>query len=382
MKKLKEINERMAQIAEEIKKDDADVDALTKEVDELEEEKRTVIKNAETRKATLDRIANSNSNEIIERGKEKEKMEERKENILETKEYRSAFLKKLQRKDLTEAEERAMTTATSSVGSVVPTTTQDLIIEKVFEQAPLLSEITLLRVNGNVTFSVESDNTEAAIHTEGATLTDDGDVLIPVSLSAYEINKYITISKSVSKMSIDAFETWLVKMISKMIARKITKLIINGTGSSQAKGVEKANTWGATNSVTVAKTASLTKQNVLDLEALLPGGYDSKAKFLMSKKTLITDFRPLQDKGKDDFFVKEGNKYYVEGYEVMLDDSVTLHEAYLGDFSMYVGNLSEDVNVDNDKLLSKNSFEYLGSAMFDGKPALGEAFVKLVKATA
>lgn len=382
MKTLKEINERMEQIAEEIRKEDADIDALTKEVDELEEEKRTAIKNAETRKATLERIANSNSNEIIERGKEKEKMEERKENILETKEYRSAFLKKLQRKDLTEAEERAMTTATSSVGSVVPTETQDLIIEKVFEQAPLLSEITLLRVNGNVTFSVESDNTEAALHTEGATLTDDGDVLIPVSLSAYEINKYITISKSVSKMSIDAFETWLVKMISKMIARKITKLIINGTGSSQAKGVEKANTWGATNSVTVAKTASLTKQNVLDLEALLPGGYDSKAKFLMSKKTLITDFRPLQDKGKDDFFVKEGNKYYVEGYEVMLDDSVTLHEAYLGDFSMYVGNLSEDVNVDNDKLLSKNSFEYLGSAMFDGKPALGEAFVKLVKATA
>ena len=62
----------------------------------------------------------------------------------------------------------------------------------------------------------------------------------------------------------------------------------------------------------------------------------------MSKKTLMTDFRPLQDKGKDDFFVKEGNKYYVEGYEVMLDDTVTLHEAYLGDFSMYVGKLTTE----------------------------------------
>lgn len=378
MKTVEEINKRLAEISEEIRKDDADVEALSQEVDTLQEERKVLVEKAETRKATLDRIANTDVANI-EQGKEERKMED---NILESKEYRSAFLKKLQRKELTEQEERAMTTATSSVGSVIPTTTQDLIIEKVFEQAPLLNEITLLRVNGNVTFSVESDNTEAAVHAEGATLTDDGDVLVPVSLSAYEINKYITISKSVSKMSIDAFETWLVKMISKMIARKITKLIINGTGSSQAKGIEKANVWGATNSVTVAKTADLTKDNVVKLEALLPGGYDSNAKFLMSKKTLMTDFRPLQDKGKDDFFVKEGNKYFVEGYEVMLDDTVTLHEAYLGDFSMYVGNLSEDVNVDNDKLLSKNSFEYLGSAMFDGKPALGEAFVKLAKATA
>ena len=101
----------------------------------------------------------------------------------------------------------------------------------------------------------------------------------------------------------------------------------------------------------------------------------------MSKKTLFSDFRPLQDKSKNNIFVKENGKYYVDGYEVMLDDSVTYHEAFLGDFKMYAGNLSEEVTVDTDKKLSSNSFEYLGCAMFDGKPAIGEAFVKLVKAT-
>lgn len=101
----------------------------------------------------------------------------------------------------------------------------------------------------------------------------------------------------------------------------------------------------------------------------------------MSKKTLLGDFRPLQDKGTDDLFVKENGKYYVEGYEVMLDDNVTEHEAFLGDFKMYVGNLAEEVTVDTDKKLSTNSYEYLGCAMFDGKPAIGDAFVKIVKAT-
>ena len=101
----------------------------------------------------------------------------------------------------------------------------------------------------------------------------------------------------------------------------------------------------------------------------------------MSKKTLLTDFRPLQDKSKNDLVVKENGKYFIEGYEVMLDERVALHDAYLGDFTMYVGNLGEDITVDQDKKLSANSFEFLGSAMFDGKPAIGEAFVKLTKST-
>ena len=303
------------------------------------------------------------------------------EDVRNSKEYRSAFLKKLQRKELTDEEERALTTGTSSVGAVIPTITQNLIIEKVFQNAPLLEEITLLRVDGNVTFAVESTVNDAAIHTEGATITESGDVLVPVSLGQYEVNKYITISKSVSKMSIDAFETWITKMLGKMIAKAITNLIINGTGSSQPKGVEKANTWGENNSITVGKTASLTEANVLTLVGLLNGAYDENAKWLMSKKTLLTDFRPLQDKSKNDLVVKENGKYFIEGYEVMLDERVALHDAYLGDFTMYVGNLGEDITVDQDKKLSANSFEFLGSAMFDGKPAIGEAFVKLTKST-
>ena len=301
--------------------------------------------------------------------------------ILKSAEYRSAFLKNLQGRKLTESEQRAMTSATSSVGAVIPTITQDLVMEKLEECAPLLNEIELMRVNGNVTFAVEADKTDANIHEEGATITEDGDVLVPVSLTTYEITKYITISKTVAKMSVDAFEKWLVNMLAKRIARKITKLIINGTGSDQPKGVDKANTWGETNSVTVAKASSLTETDVTNLISLLPGAYDANAKWLMSKKTLLGDFRPLQNKSKNDIFVKENGKYYVEGYEVMLDDSVTLHEAYLGDFKMYAGNLADDVTVDTDKKLSSNSYEYLGCANFDGKPAIGEAFVKLVKGT-
>lgn len=383
---LEEVKEELKKIVEKLESSDDMIDEEISELEEkaakLEAEKRSLITKAEKRKETLEKIKRNSTGydvETAEEGKEERNMNE--ENIRSSKEYRSAFLKRLQRKDLTEAEERALTTASSSVGAAIPTITQNLIIEKVFQVAPLLNEITLLRVDGNVTFAVESTVNDATLHTEGATITESGDVLIPVSLGQYEVNKYITISKSVSKMSIDAFETWITNMLGKMIAKAITNLIINGTGSSQPKGIDKAATWGDTNSVTVGKTASLSEANVLTLVGLLNGGYDANAKWLMSKKTLINDFRPLQDKSKNDIFVKENGIYYIEGYPVLLDERVAEHDAFLGDLTMYVGNLGEEVTVDQDKKLSSNSFEFLGSAMFDGKPAVSDAFVKLTKAT-
>lgn len=380
---LNQLKEIVAKLESSADLSEEEIQELEQKAEELEQKKNALIEKAEKRKNLLDKVkrgAGTTIESISETKKEeKENMDER--SILESKEYRSAFLKTLQKKQLTDAEERAMTSAANSVGTAIPTELQNKILEKIEQETNLLQEIELLHVKGNITFAVEADKTDANVHAEGATITEDGDVLIPVTLTTYEITKYITISRTVSNMTIDAFEKWLINMISKRVARKIVKLIINGTGTNQPLGVNNANTWGQTNSVTVAKTSSLSKQNVLALIALLPGAYDANSKWLMSKKTLLGDFRPLQDKSEDDFYVKENGKYYIEGIEVMLDDSMTIHEAILGDFKMYVGNLADDVTVDTDKKLSNNTFEYLGCANFDGKPAIGEAFVKLIKAT-
>lgn len=298
-------------------------------------------------------------------------------------EYRSAFLRKLQGAELNDAEKRALTIDNSSVGAVVPTITQNRILDKVKEYAPLLAEIELLNVPGGVKMAVEGVTADASLHTEGATITASADTMVSVTLGAYEITKLITISKSVAQMSVDAFETWLVNKLGKKIADKISGYIISGTGSDQPQGIEKAQTWDATNSVTVTLAGSLTAKNVQELVGLLSGGYDAGAKFLMSKKTLFSDFMPLQDASKNDLVRIIEGKFYIYGYEVIMDERVTLHEAFLGNLVMgYVGNLAEDVNVTSAFDLKTNSFDYLGCAMFDGKVAIGEAFVKLIKATA
>lgn len=379
--RVTEIEQRLAAIRTEMDSEGADLTALSDEVDALLEERKTLLDAAEQRRTMLGKIAGGAGREMRSFEPQPQTPETR-EYGRDSEEYRSAWLKTIAGNELTETEQRAWSTATASAGPLVPTQTANTIIEKVHQYAPLLDKITLLRVPGNVTYAVESEQADAAYHAENAAITAAETGLTSISLSAYEIVKLVQISKSVQKMALDVFESWLTDMLAKKIAKMISDTIIKGTGTDQGTGIEKANTWGATNSVTVGKTAALTNQNVLDLIALLPGGYDAGAQFLMSKKTLFTDFMPLQDKSKNDLVRIEGGNYYIYGYPVLIDERIGDHEAYLADLSTVIGNMPEDVTITSTFDVKTNAFLFLGCAMFDCKPSQADAVRKLVKASA
>lgn len=373
---LKEIEKRLSEIKEELESPEADIDALNKEVDNLIEERKKIIEKAEERKKTLERIK-----EIpLEAGEHVVKKEEERAFGRDSKEYRSAYLKKIRGLELSEVEKRAFTSNSASAGAAIPTQTANEIIKKMKQYAPLLEEITLLQVSGNVKFAVEDTVADAEMHTENGAITPTTDKLKEVTLGSYEITKLVQVSKTVATMSIDAFEAWLVDMIAEKVSEKINSYLVNGTGENQPTGIEKTNTWGADNSITVGASASLTSKNVQDLIGLLNGAYDKNAKFLMNKKTLFTDFMPLQDNSKNSIVTVQGNKYFIYGYPVQLDDNVATHDAYLGDLKKIIGNLSEAINIVFGFDINTNSFKYLGCAMFDSKTAVPEAFVKLKKA--
>jgi HK97 family phage major capsid protein len=384
--RIKEIEARLAAIKQEIEeRGDAmkaeEIDALEKETKELTEERAGLIAAAEKRNGILDNIAKGGGVSIRSFGKKEEDNADP-DDPFGTPEYRSAWLKNLRRIPLTDAEKRAYANASGTGAEVVPTQTANEIISKVKKLAPMLNEVTLLHVKGAVKFVVEGTNNDAAIHTENAAITPAADTLTTVTLSGYEIVKLVQISDTVMTMSIAAFESWIVDMLAEAIARKVEDFFINGTGTSQPKGIDKANTWGATNSVSVGASASLTAANVQTLIGLLNAGYDRNAKFVMSKRTLFTDFMPLQDTSKNHIVTVQGNSYFVYGYPVLLSDYVKEHEAFLGDFKKVCANLAESINVKNAYDIDTNSYKYSGIAIFDCQPAIGEAFVKLVKAGA
>lgn len=381
--RIKEIEARLAAIKKEIEeRGDAmkaeEIDALEKETKELTEERAGLIAAAEKRNGILDNIAKGAG--IVSRTFEQKQDNADPDDPFGTPEYRSAWLKNLRRLPLTDAEKRAYANASGTGAEVVPTQTANEIISKVKKLAPMLNEVTLLHVKGAVKFAVEGTNNDAAIHEENAAITAAADTLTTVTLTGYEIIKLVQISDTVMTMSIAAFESWIVDMLAEAIARKVEDFFINGTGSSQPKGIDKANTWGAENSVTVTKAGPLTAANVQTLIGLLNAGYDRNAKFAMSKKTLFTDFMPLQDNSKNHIVTVQGNNYFVYGYPVLLSDYVKEHEAFLGDFKKVCANLAENINVKNAYDIDTNSYKYSGIAIFDCTPAIGEAFVKLAKA--
>lgn len=384
--RIKEIEARLAAIKQEIEeRGDAmkaeEIDALENETKELTEERAGLIAAAEKRNGILDNIAKGGGVSVRSFGKKEEDNTDP-DDPFGTPEYRSAWLKNLRRLPLTDAEKRAYANASGTGAEVVPTQTANEIISKVKKLAPMLNEVTLLHVKGAVKFVVEGTNNDAAIHTENAAITPAADTLTTVTLSGYEIVKLVQISDTVMTMSIAAFESWIVDMLAEAIARKVEDFFINGTGTSQPKGIDKANTWGATNSVSVGASASLTAANVQTLIGLLNAGYDRNAKFVMSKRTLFTDFMPLQDTSKNHIVTVQGNSYFVYGYPVLLSDYVKEHEAFLGDFKKVCANFAESINVKNAYDIDTNSYKYSGIAIFDCQPAIGEAFVKLVKAGA
>lgn len=387
--RLSQIEARLSQIRTEMDQEGADLEALSNEVDNLIAERGQLKQGAETRAALLRKIGTGAVGNPLPGMQLPGDPEQRNEAYtIDSPEYRTAWIKSLRNNayvgtvdPLTDAEQRAFTTVAGSAGAAIPTQTANTILEKVTQYAPLLSKINLLRVPGMVTFAVEDTVNAAAYHTENDTISASNDKLKSITLSAYEITKLIPISKSVKLMSIPAFETWLVDSLARSIADKISETILLGTGSTQGTGIDKAATWDqSTNSVQVGSAASLTTEDVLKLISLLPGGYDARAEFIMSKQTLFNDFMPLQDKGKNDIVVMSGGSYYIYGYPVQLDQRVKAHEAYLGDLYTVIGNMPEDVTVTSAFDIDTNSYKFLGCAMFDCKPSMSDAFVKLEKA--
>jgi HK97 family phage major capsid protein len=379
---LTDVLKRMAELDEEVRSA-TDVKSVEKATEEKRQlvERKAELEDLEQRKSDALKLQDDKTGaKLIEGRKGEIKMEERTFTV-ESKEYRSAFLKQIRGIELDEVEQRAFTSASNSAGAVIPTETANEIIKKMKQYAPLLDEITLLSVAGNVTFAVENVVANAGLHSENGDITASTDTLTSVTLGSYEVCKLVSVSKTVATMSIDAFEGWLTDMLAERVSAVISRYILSGTGSSQPAGVGSIAWTENTNQVTVGKGASLTNANVQALIGLLGGGYDKNAKFVMSKKTLFTDFMPLQDNSKHAIVTVQGNNYFVYGYPVMLDEDVPVHEAYLGDFKKVVGNLSEAVNITSQFDINSNSYKYLGCAMFDSKIADANAFVHLAKAT-
>jgi HK97 family phage major capsid protein len=381
LKKRKELKDRLKCVREEYKAGAFE----TRSKDEVEGELENLISqitemDTEIEKPTDETTSDKQLETVSSEEGRTKNMNMSREQIIASPEYRDAFLSNLMGRPV--APEIRTTYLDSSVTQgVIPLLTAEKIMETLVKTAPMLNEITLLRVAGNLRFAVEGTRAAAALHTENAAITPASDTITYVDLGGYEIVKLQRISATVASLSMPAFENWLVGALAADVGRIVENYIINGSGSSQPKGVEYARTW-TDNSTGVDFGTAVTYDHLVKLISLLPAGYDSNAKFLMGKAFLYNQIAKVQDANGMPILVRDftnGMQMRLMGYPVLVSDKVAADTAYLGDYSKVVGNLAQDIKVDKsvESAFASNAVDYRGVCLFDCDIAIPEAFVKL-----
>jgi HK97 family phage major capsid protein len=387
MRTFEQIDERLIEIRGLVETASSeDLDKLSVEKDALVEERKQIEADVEKRKNLLDSIKETKEFKSEEKQEERGNKMENKILTAESNEYREIFLKKLMGAHVSETEQRdydAFTGGLQTGVAVVPTQTANMIFDSMTKIAPMLNEITLMRVAGGLRFAVQGARAAATVHVENAAMAGAADTLTTVTLAGFEFMKIIAISATMSTMAVSAFESWLTKILAEDLAVVIDNEIINSPNTTGGIVDGPAGGWvNGTNQITYVPANGLTFTDVTGLIALLPAVYDAGAKFVMRKSTFWTQFANMQDANGDPIVVKDlaaPGKYMILGYPILIDDNVAVNEAYLGDFKKVVGNLSSDIKVESSKEagFATGNTLYRGLAIFDCDVADPAAIVKL-----
>lgn len=322
------------------------------------------------------------------------------ENILDTEEYRSAFFKTLLGQQLTEVEKAAMSTAekeaekrtdafntSTNTVAVLPTTTLNEVIKKARTMGGLIAESRAFAVPTKIAIPVGTPSSKALWHVEGSEVESEKAEVSNVIFDGYEIIKIFSLSAKTKKMSITAFETYLVEELTACVMECIEDALVNGTGDRQGTGLLTGVTWNEENTVTVAKTGALTYKNIVNAVSLLKRGYSKGAKWAMSNATLYNNFYGLTDGNNRPIFIADPKEEAIGkalGFEVVIDDNIPDNVAFLGNYAKYLGyNLPDGIVIETSRESSfkKGLIDYRAMAIADCKPIVTEAFVKINKAT-
>lgn len=326
------------------------------------------------------------------------------DNVLESEEYRSAFFKSMLGQNLSESEKSAFAvaqqiaekraddfnTSTNAI-AVLPTSTLNEVISKARTIGGLLGECRAFAVPTKIAIPVGTPSSKASWHTEGDAVESEKATVASVTFDGYEIIKIFSISAKARKMSVSAFESYLIDELTACVMETIADSLINGTGSNQGTGLESI-TWATSgasqNAVEVAVGDAIAYADVVETVALLKRGYSAGAKWAMNNATLYRAFYGMVDENKRPIFIADPKSEEIGkllGFEVVIDDNIDDNVAYFGNFKKYLGyNMPEGIVVETsrDSSFKKGLIDYRALAIADTKPIVEEAFVKLYVATA
>ena len=240
-------------------------------------------------------------------------------------------------------EERADVNLEKGVnGAVIPKTIVNKIMARVEEISPVYKLATKYHIAGTVNIPQE-DNTSGTITVayanEFSELTSTSNKFATIELTGYLYGALTKISKSLLNNSDFNLTNWVVNKMAKRIAKFIEGELINGT-SAKTAGV--AGSYDKDNmTVTTAKVGTITADELIDLQELVPDEYQADCIWVMNRATRKA-IRKLKD-GQGNYLLERDSTsrwgYRLMGADVYCSDNMPVlgtagkNVVMYGDFS-------------------------------------------------
>lgn len=373
---MEQIEERLAAITTEVEAEGADLEALNTEVDALKERRAMLIKQAEEKRALLDKVANMPATPIAQ--VEERKITEMAEQIemRNTKEYINAYANYV--KTGNDAECRALLSENASGGTVaVPEFVYD-VIKTAWNREGIMSLVRKSYLKGNLKVGFEISGTEAAKHTEGsAAVSEETLVMGIVELVPASIKKWISISDEALDMTGETYLRYIYEELTYRIAQKAAKELIGL--------IEAAGTQSTTTAVGVPVITSTTINVGLIAQAIGELSDEADTPVVMMNKLTWSAFKAAQ-------YANGYNVDPFEGLRVVFNENIkAFSAASTGDTYAIVGDLDhgalanfpngDDINIRRDDLTLATSdlVRFIGREFVALGIVAPKAFVKIKK---
>lgn len=262
-----EIVERLSAIKIEVRENEkADIEALTKETEDLTARKAQMDAVEEKRNALVKKLEAGEGTEVRSFKKLDGGVPMEDRTTVENKEalYRSAFIKNLQGVELSAEERAAFVHTTENSAAVIPTETASKIFSTLGEVHPIVKDVKRINANGLFRMIRHTEVVQGAAKVVGETLANDDEqnTFVEIVLAGKKISKHVKISYELKAMAMDAFENYIVGEISSQIEAELARQIVLAI-KDETKGVVEEN------KVTAATPGTLQIADVLNALSLL-----------------------------------------------------------------------------------------------------------------
>ena len=328
-----QIEKRLSEIKTEIDGADKEkLDELNKEIEALETRKKEIA--MEEKRADLKAVAEG-AGVVIVPADQKEKRTL--ESVKGSQEYLDAFANMI--KTGSDKECRALLTDLVDGGSVPTPTVIDNFIATAWERANLVSRVRRTTIKGTAKYPFEYSATGASVHTEGAAAPSEEQLVLgTVSVEPEMLKKWITVSDEVLALKGQEFLDYIYDEI---------EFRILALADAQVVAAIKAAPTAATKTaagVRKLEVASIDAFTIFNALAELTSSATNPVA-IMNKKVYFNQFMSLTDlSGRPIYNVVSENgrpTYYINGVEVIFDNSLDEDEILVGDLDGIILNLPD-----------------------------------------